>query len=116
MALAPKKSVALQARRQPSAGVMPVSCGSDGSVTASLVSQVPPMVAPVPSVGRADKGAQGTPLEVVEQPAMVAIPLPTTGRTGLPAALAMPKMAGATQPVRTPPTHAEVAATVIGRS
>ena len=74
------------------------------------------MVAPVPSAGQAEAGTQGTPSEVVEQPAMETIPLPTMGRTGLPTALVAPTMAGATQPVRTPPTQAEVAATMIGGS
>ncbi|XP_066347672.1 uncharacterized protein [Miscanthus floridulus] len=105
LTLAPKKSVALQARRQPSAGVAPVSGGSGDSVTVSPVGQALPTVVPVPSAGRADAGAQGTPSGVAEQPA---IPLPTTRRTGL------PTVAGATQLVGTPPTQAEVVEAVTG--
>ena len=81
--LAPKKSNALQLRRWPSAGVVPVSGRSGTSVTTSLADQAPPMVAHVPSVGRAVMGVQGAPSEVVEQPVTAAIPLPTVARTGL---------------------------------
>ena len=35
---------------------------------------------------------------------MAAIPLPTTGQMGLPTALVVPTVMGATQPVVTPPT------------
>ena len=73
-------------------------------------------MAPVPSVGRADAGAQGTPLEVVEQLAMATIPLPTMGRTGLPTALEASIVVGTTQSVRTLLMQVEVAATVTGRS
>ena len=70
------------------------------------------MVAPMPSVGWANTGVQGAPLEVMEQPVMTTIPLPTVGRTGLPTALVAPTVAGATQLVVTPPTQVEVAAAV----
>ena len=39
-----------------------------------------------------------------EQSMTTAIPLPTVGWTGLPTALMAPTVAGATQPVVTPPT------------
>ena len=74
------------------------------------------MVAPVPSVGRLDLGVQGTPSEIIEQPAMAAIPLPMTERTRLPTALVAPIVVGMAQPVATPPMHVEVAAAVIGGS
>jgi len=67
LALAPKKSVALQARRQLLAGAMPVSGRSGASATASLARQALPTVAPVPSAGRADAAAQGASSEVVVQ-------------------------------------------------
>ena len=74
------------------------------------------MVVPMPLAGRVDAGAQGTPSEVMEQPAMAAIPLPTMGRMGLPTMLMASNMVGVMQPVRTLPMQAEVAATVIGGS
>ena len=73
------------------------------------------MVVPVPSAGQAGMGAQGMHLEVVEQPAMEAIPLPTTGQTGLLTALKVPTMVGVTWLVKTPLALSEVAVTVIGR-
>jgi len=69
-------------------------------VTALMAGQAPPTVAPMPLVGRANVGAQGTPSEVTEQPAMAAIPLPsTTGRTWLSIALTASIVVGATQQV-----------------
>jgi len=79
LALVPKKSVALQARRQPSPNVALILGGSRAEVTASLVGEAPLMVAPMPSVGQAGTKPEGTPLEVVEVLAMEVIPLPTTG-------------------------------------
>ena len=76
----------------------------------SLAGKAPPTVEPMPSVRWADAGAQKTHSEVAEQPAMSVIPLPTMGRMGL------PTVAGATQPVRTPPTQVEVAAAMTGGS
>ena len=64
-----------------------------------LADQMLPTVAPVPSTGWADAGAQGAPSEVAEQPMMAMIPLLPAGRTGLPTALVAPTMMGATQPV-----------------
>ena len=109
LALAPKKSVALQARRQPLAGAMPVSGGSGASAIASSAGQALPTVAPVPSAGWAYAGVQGAPSEATEQPTMAAIPLPTTGRMGLPTALVAPTVAGVTQPVGATPTQVEAA-------
>ena len=77
-------------------------------MTASLVNQAPP----VPLAGRADMGVQGVSLEVMEQPVMVMIPLLMVGRTGLPTALVVPTVVGATLLVVTPPTQVEVAAAV----
>ena len=90
LALAPKKSVALQARRQLSADVAPILGGSGASVTVLLTGQVSPMVAPVPSMGRANVGVQGLPLVVAKRPVIAAIPLPTVGWTGLPTTLVAP--------------------------
>ena len=70
----------------------------------------------MPSAGHVDMGAQGAPSKVAEQSVMAVIPLPMAGQTGLPTALVAPTMAGATQPVRTPPTQAEVGAAVTGGS
>ena len=87
LVLVPKKSIALQLRWQLSAGVMPILGRSGISVTASSAGQTLPTVALVPSVGWTDVGAQGTPLEVTGQLAMVAIPLPMIGQMGLPTAV-----------------------------
>ena len=65
LALAPKKSVALQARQQPLAGAVPVLGESGASATASSAGQALPTVAPVPSAGRADAAAQGVSSEVM---------------------------------------------------
>ena len=51
LALAPKKSVALQARRGPSPDVAPISDKRGAGVTALLADQAPPIVVPMPSVG-----------------------------------------------------------------
>jgi len=67
LALAPKKSVALQARQQPLAGAVPVLGESGASATASSARQALPTVAPVPSAGRADAAAQGASSKVVVQ-------------------------------------------------
>ena len=101
LALAPKKSIALQSRRQLTVGVMPILGGSGASVTVSPASQALPMVAPMPLAGWADVGIQGAPLEVAEQPVMAAIPLPMVGQMGLPTALVAPTAGGAAQPVET---------------
>ena len=91
---------------------MPISGGSGTSVTASLAGQAPPMVAPVPSAGRANMGVQGAPSEVMEQPVTTAIPLPIVGQMGLSSALMAPTVVGTTQPVVNPPTQVEVVAAV----
>ena len=86
------------------AGAVPVSGGRGASATASLAGQALPTVAPVPSVGRVDAGAQEMPSEVAEPSAMEVILLPMMGRTGLSTALMAPTVAGMTQLIRTLPT------------
>ena len=103
LALAPKKSIALQSRWQSSAGVASILGGSGASVTTSLASQALPTVAPLLSVGWADVGIQGAPSEVTKQPVMATILLPTARRTGLPTTVVALTVAGAMQPVVTPP-------------
>ena len=66
LALALKKSIALQLGRWPSAGVTPILDQSGASVTVSPTGQASPMVVPVPSVGWVDAGIQGPPSEVAE--------------------------------------------------
>ena len=96
MALGPKKSVIIQARRRPSVDITPVLGKSGANVTASLVDQAPPMVAPVPSVGQAGMGARRMPSEVAKELVTEEVPLPTTGRSKLPTALVVPTPAGVT--------------------
>ena len=103
MVLAPKKSIALQVRRQPSVDVAPVLGGSGAGATASPAGHVPPTVAPVPSVGQAGARAQGVPSEVAKQPAMEVIPLPMTGRTELPNVLVASTAMGVMPPVEALP-------------
>ena len=87
LALVPKKSVAIQARQGPSPDVAPIFGESEAGVTASLASQAPPAVVPMPLTGQAASEAKGAPLEVTAQPATEAISLPTSERTELPATL-----------------------------
>ena len=63
-------------------------------MTAPPAGQALPTVAPMPSVGWVDTGAQGAPSEVTEQPVMAVIPLLTIGRMGLPTALVAPTVVG----------------------
>ena len=116
MALAPKKSVALQVRQRPSADVAPISGGSGSGATASPAGEVPLAVAPVPSVGQASVGAEGAPSEVVEQPVIEAIPLLMSERMELPLTLVAPTVVGATPPVEALPTQAEVGATATSQA
>ena len=116
LALAPKKSITIQARRGPSPNVAPVSCRSGADVAASSAGQAPPAVAPVPSAGQADVGAEGAPSGVTEQMAAEVIPLPTSKRTELPLALVAPSMVGATPQVEAPMSQVEVAATVTSQA
>jgi len=107
LALAPKKSVALQARRRPSPDVALVLSGSGAKVTTSLAGEALLMVAPVPSVEQAGARAKGTPLEVTEQTMMEAIPLPTLewmGQMELPLTLVAPAAVGVMPLVEAPPT------------
>ena len=85
-------------------------------MTVLLAGQAQPTVVLVPLAGWVDAGTQETPSGVVEQPVMAVIPLPMMGRMGLPTTLMVPTMVAAMQPVGTPPTQVEVAATVIGGS
>ena len=94
MAVAPKNSIAIQARWGPLPDVAPISSRSGADVVASSAGQATPMVAPVPSVGQADAGAEGAPSEVAEQPATKVIPLPTSERMELPLALVVPSVVG----------------------
>ena len=92
MALAPKKSIALQAERVPSPNVAPILGRSGVDVAASSAGQASPAVAPVPSVGQAGTGAKEAPLGVAEQMTTEVTPPPTLGRTELLSALVAPSM------------------------
>ena len=102
LALAPKKSIALQAGGTSSLDVFPISSRSRTNVVALLAGQVPPMVAPTPSAGQAGTEAEEAPWGVTEQTiAEVALP-PTLERTELPPALVAPPMVGAAPQVEAP--------------
>lgn len=116
MALAPKKSVALQVRRQPSADVAPVLGGSGTCATASLAGEALLKVVSTPLVGQGGTGAKGTPSEVTEQPTTKVSLLSMMGWMELPIALVVPTVVGVTPPVEVPPTQAEVAAARIGET
>ena len=64
-------------------------------MTASLTGQVLPTMTPVPLTRQVGVGDRGTPSEVAEQPVMEVIPLPTMGRTELPAMLVASTAMGA---------------------
>ena len=98
LAVAPKKSVAIQARRGPSPDVVPISGRSGADVAASSVGQAPP----VPSAGQADAGAKGAPSEVAEQTVAEVIPLPMSELTELPLAFVAPSVVGAALQVEGP--------------
>ena len=104
MALAPKKSVAIQARHRPSPDIALSSGRSGAGITASSAGQVPPAVVPVPSAGQTVARAEGTPSEVAEQLVTEAIPLPTSKRIELPLTLVVPTAVGVTPPIKAPPT------------
>ena len=70
----------------------------------------------MPSARQAGTRAEGTPLEVAEQPAREAIPLPSSGQTELPLALMAPIATGMMPPVEAPPMQAEVVVAVMGKT
>ena len=74
IALAPKKTLALQVRRGPPFDVAPVLGESEAGATASLVGLAPPVMVTAPSVGQAINAAEGLPSEVAAQPVMEVIP------------------------------------------
>ena len=96
IALAAKKTIALQARRGPPPDVAPILGESGASVIASLTSLAPPTVVLVPSVGQAVGKAEAAPSEVAAQPVMEVMPLPMSGRAELSSAPIVLTMAGAT--------------------
>ena len=112
MALAPKKSVALQVGWASSLDVAPVSGSSGADVAALSADQAPPAVAPVPSVGQAGARAEEAFLGVTEHMAAEVIPPPTSERTGPPLALVAPSVVGAAPQAEAPASQVEVAATV----
>ena len=94
MALAPKKSVALQAKWVPSLDVAPILGRSGADVAASLAGQAPPAVASVPSVGQAGTEAKEAPSGVTKQAMAEVTLLPTLERMELPPVLVAPSMVG----------------------
>ena len=80
LAMAPKKSIAVQLGWQPSTSVVPILDESGANVTTSPAGKAPPTVVPMPLAGRVDVGFQGAPSEVMEHPKMATILLPMVGR------------------------------------
>ncbi|XP_066354909.1 uncharacterized protein [Miscanthus floridulus] len=111
LALAPKKSDALQAIRVPSPNVAPILGRSGTDVAASSAGQVPPVVAPTPLVGQAGTGAEEAPSGVAEQTTAEVTPPPMLERTRLPPTLVAPSMVGAVPQVKAPASEAEVTMT-----
>ena len=70
----------------------------------------------VPSAGQVNAGAEGTPSEVVEQPAMEVIPLPTWERMELSLALCGTDLVGTTPLVEASSTQVEAATTVTSQA
>ena len=112
LALAPKKSIALQAGWVPSPDVTPISGRSRANVVASSTGQAPPAVAPVPSVGQADAEAEEAPLWVAQHMATEVITPPTLERMEPPLMLVAPSVVGAVPQAEALTSQAEVATTV----
>ena len=106
--LAPKKTVALQARRGSPPNIAPVSGESGAGVTASSAGLAPFVVVPVPSVGQAVDEAKGEPSKVATQPTTEVMPLPMLGWAKLSAAPIASTTAGVAHPDEVPPMEAEV--------
>ena len=70
------------------------------------------MVAPVPSAGQADAGAEGATVVVAEQMAAEVIPLPSSERIDMPLVFVAPSMVGVVPQVEASASQAEVAMTV----
>ena len=68
---------------------------------------------PAPSVGQTVIGAKGTPSKVAEQPAMKAIPLPTSEQMELSLTLVAPTAVSVTPPAEAPLTQMEATATMM---
>ena len=83
IALVPKKTLALQARRGPPSDVAPISGESEAGAAASSTGLAPQAMVPMPLVGQAIGEAEEAPLEVAAQPTMEVMPLPTSGRAEL---------------------------------
>jgi len=79
LVLVPKKSITLQSRQQSSTGVAPVLGGCGASVIASSDGQTPPMMAPMPSAGHADVGAEEVPSKVTVLPMVSHVPSAADG-------------------------------------
>ena len=74
IALAPKKTLALQARRGPPSNIALVPGESGASATASSIGLAPPVMVPTPFVGQAIGVVEGSPSGVAPQPVTKAIP------------------------------------------
>ena len=111
LALAPKKSVALQAEWVSSPDVAPISGRSRANVVALSAGQTSPVVPPMPSMGQAGVGAKEAPSGVAEQMTAEVTPPPTLEGTETPPVLVAPPMVGTASQVEPPASQAEVAVT-----
>ena len=111
LALAPKKSVALQAERVSSPDVAPILGRNGTDVAALSAGLVPPVVAPAPLAGQAGAGVEEAPSGVSEQMTVEVTPPPTLERTELLPMLVAPSMGGVALQVEAPVSRAEVATT-----
>ena len=99
MALAPKKSVALQAGWTSSPDVAPILGRSRVDVAASSADQALPTVAPMPSAGQVDAGADGAPSGVTKQTTAEVTPPPMLEQAELLPMLVAPSVVGVTPQV-----------------
>ena len=112
LALAPKKSVALQAGWVLSPDVALVSDRSGADVVALSDGQASPTVAPMLLVGQEDAGVGGVPLGVIKQTATNVILPPTSERMELPPTLVVTSVVGTAPQAEAPASQVEVATTV----
>ena len=89
---------------------------SEADVAASSASQALPAVAPVPSAGQADAGAEGASSGVAEHTTIEVILPPMSERMEPPLMLVAPFVVGTTLQAEAPTSQAEVATTMTSQA